>query len=81
MKPIKGGRIITTIANQELIKENALRKVTIHNQSEDEITVIINNGNKIPLDPDESIKLGNLKITSIIVVERGSIVRYIGVEG
>ena len=49
MKPIKGGRITTTIANQELIKEGALKKVTIHNQSEREITVIINGGNKIPL--------------------------------
>ena len=80
MKPIKGGRITTTIANQELIKEGALKKVTIHNQSEREITVIINGGNKIPLGVDESMKLGNLKVISIIIVERGSIVRFIGAE-
>jgi hypothetical protein len=80
MKPIKGGRIITTVENQELIKEgDSLKKVTIHNLSENEINVVINKGNKIPISPDESIRLGNLKVISIIIVEKNSTVRYIGV--
>lgn len=82
MKPIKGGRIITTIENQEIItdKENGLKKVVICNQSDNEIHIIVNNGNQISLEIDESISFGsNIKIISIIVVESGSKIRYIGV--
>ncbi len=82
MKPIKGGRVITTVANQEIItdKENGLRKVVICNQSDNEIHIIVNNGNQISLEIDESISFGsNIKIVSIIIVERGSKIRYIGV--
>ncbi len=82
MKPVKGGRVITTIANQEIIKdgENGLRKVVICNQSDNEIHIIVNNGSQISLEIDESISFGNdIKIISIIIVERGSRIRYIGV--
>ena len=80
MKPIKGGKIVTTVENQELIAEgDSLKKVVIHNLSEDEINIIINKGNKIPISSDEAIRLGTLKVISIVVVEKGSTVRYIGV--
>ena len=81
MKPIRGGKITTNVDFQELItqEDDSLRKVTIYNLSEKEVGVKINNGNAIPLNPYESINLGNLKIVSIIIIEKGSTVRYIGV--
>jgi len=80
MEAIKGGRITTTSANQELIVNyDYLKKVSIYNQSDKEITVMINHGNEIPIGVDESIKLGNLKVVSIIIIEKGSTVKYIGI--
>ena len=81
MKPIRGGKVTTNVDFQELItqEDDSLRKVTIYNLSEKEVGVKINNGNVIPLNPYESINLGNLKIVSIIIIEKGSTVRYIGV--
>jgi len=40
---------------------------------------MINHGNEIPIGVDESIKLGNLKVVSIIIIEKGSTVKYIGI--
>jgi hypothetical protein len=82
MRPVRGGRVITTVENQELItnSENGLVKVTVCNQSNNEIHIIINNGSQISLDVDESISLSeNIRVISLIVVETGSKVRYIGV--
>ena len=80
LQPIKGGRITTTIANQELVTEGeSLKKVTITNLTDKEINVIINFGNQIPMGVKESLSLGDLKIISIIVVEEYSTIKYIGV--
>ena len=80
LQPIKGGRITTISANQELIAEGeSLKKVTIINLTNREINVIVNLGNRIPMSAKESLSLGDLKVISIIVVEKDSTVKYIGV--
>ena len=80
LQPIKGGKITTVSANQELITGGEpLKKVTIINLTNREINVIINLGNQIPMSAKESLSLGNLKVISIIVVEKDSTIKYIGV--
>ena len=80
LQPIKGGKITTISANQELIIEGeSLKKVTIINLTNREINVVINLGNQIPMGVGESLSLGDLKVISIIVVEKDSTIKYIGV--
>ena len=77
--PIKGGRITTTIADEEiLIDGSILSQVTIFNESENEIHVTINFGEEIPLEVEESLSLGDIKIYSIIITESKSTIKYIG---
>ena len=66
LQPIKGGKITTISA-------------TIINLTNREINVIVNLGNQIPMSAKESLSLGDLKVISIIVVEKDSTVKYIGV--
>lgn len=77
--PIKGGRITTTIADEEiLIDGSILSQVTIFNESENEIHITINFGEEIPLEVEESLSLGDIKIYSIIITESKSTIKYIG---
>ena len=77
--PIKGGRITTTIADEEiLIDGSILSQVTIFNESEKEIHITINFGEEIPLEVEESLSLGDIKIYSIIITESKSTIKYIG---
>lgn len=77
--PIISDKVTTTNHNQELISyNNIITQVTIFNQSENEVNVIINQGEVIPLDIGESLSLGNIKIFSIIVIEAESTIKYIG---
>ena len=77
--PIKGGRITTTIADEEiLIDGSVLSQVTIFNESENEIHITINFGEEIPLEVEESLSLGDIKIYSIIITESKSTIKYIG---
>lgn len=84
-KKVKGGEFVTKVANENVLdreegKNTVLTNVTIINMSEDRIHVIINGGDELPLDNGETMTLGDLAIDSIVVVESGSIVRYMGVE-
>lgn len=84
-KKVKGGEFVTKVANENVLdreegKNTILTNVTIINMSEDRIHVIINGGDELPLDNGETMTLGDLAIDSIVVVESGSIVRYMGVE-
>ena len=77
--PIKGGRITTTIADEEiLIDGSILSQVTIFNEGDNEIHVTINFGEEIPLEVEESLSLGDIKIYSIIITESKSTIKYIG---
>ena len=84
-KRVRGGKITTSIANQNIldVEPNLNRKVTnvsIVNLGLEEIHVIINDGDMIPIDSNETLNLGDLVIDSIIVVEKGATVKFIGIE-
>jgi hypothetical protein len=84
-KKVRGGKVTTSIANQNIldVEQGFNRKVTnvsIVNLGLEEIHVIINDGDKLPIDSNETLNLGNLVIDSIIVVEKGATVKFIGVE-
>ena len=84
-KKVKGGEFVTKVANENVLdreegKNTVLTNVTIINMSVDRIHVVINGGDELPLDSGETMTLGDLVIDSIVVVESGSTVRYMGVE-
>ena len=75
-KKVRGGKVTTNIANQNIldIEQGLNRKVTnvsIVNLGLEEIHVIINDGDMIPIDSNETLNLGDLVIDTIIVVEKG----------
>lgn len=84
-KKVRGGKITTTEPNQNIIDREEglnriLRNVSVVNLGLNEIHVIVNGGDELPLDSNETLNLGDLTVDTIVVVERGSIVKYIGVE-
>ena len=84
-KKVRGGKVTTNIANQNIldVEQGLNRKVTnvsIVNLGLEEIHVIINDGDMIPIDSNETLNLGDLVIDTIIVVEKGATVKFIGVE-
>ena len=84
-KKVRGGKVTTNIANQNIldVEQGLNRKVTnvsIVNLGSEEIHVIINDGDMIPIDSNETLNLGDLVIDTIIVVEKGATVKFIGVE-
>ena len=84
-KRIRGGKVTTNIANQNIldVEQGLNRKVTnvsIVYLGLEEIHVIINDGDMLPIDSNETLNLGDLVIDTIIVVEKGSTVKFIGVE-
>lgn len=85
IKKVRGGKIRTTEDNQNIIDvepglNRKLTNVSIVNLSLNEIHVVINNGDEIPIDVNETLNLGDLVIDSIVVVESESLVKYLGVE-
>ena len=84
-KRIRGGKVTTNIANQNILDvepglDIKVTNASIVNLGLEEIHVIINNGDMIPIDSNETLNLGDLVIDTIIVVEKGSTVKFIGVE-
>lgn len=75
---VKGGRYTTSRENEEIVSA-PIEQVTIFNESQGEINLIINGGEMIPLEIGESLSFGDIIIGSIVVVEKGSIVKYIGI--
>ena len=68
-----------TFRENEEIVSAPLEQVTIFNESQSEINLIINGGEVIPLEIGESLSFGDIIIESIVIVEKGSIVKYIGI--
>lgn len=84
-KKVRGGKVTTSRANQNIldVEQGLNRKVTnvsIVNLGLEEIHVIINDGDMIPIDSNETLNLGDLVIDTIIVVEKDATVKFIGVE-
>ena len=85
IKKVRGGKVTTTVANQNIIdKEEGinriLKNVSVVNLGLNEIHVIVNGGDMLALDSNETLNLGDLEVDTLVVVERDSTVKYIGVE-
>lgn len=87
LQKVIGGKFTTNQVNQDLmttvddgIKNNVLllTNVSICNMGNNEINVIINGGTRIPIDANEILSLEDLVVGSIIVVEQGSTVKFLG---
>ena len=84
-KKVRGGKVTTNVANQNIIDREEginriLKNVSVVNLGSDEIHVIVNGGDMLTLDSNETLNLGDLEVDTLVVVEEGSIVKYIGVE-
>ena len=81
------GKVVTTEReNQEILSDGnegtieSITNVQVQNMGEGEINVVFNDGDKILIRANEALSLGNVVIESIVVVESGSKVRYIGLN-
>lgn len=82
------GKVVTTEReNQEILSDGnegtieSITNVQVQNMGEGEINVIFNDGDKILIRANETLSLGNVVVVeSIVVVESGSKVRYIGLN-
>lgn len=84
-RKVRGGIITTAVENQNIIDRDErfnaiLKNVSIVNLGSNRIHVIVNGGDELPLDSNETLNLGNLAIDTLVVVEKDSIVKYIGAE-
>lgn len=87
MKKIAGKHVVTSEENMELISDN--KRITVEfvtnfvfqNMGEGNIHIIINKGDEILVLPGETVKLGDIKVFSLVVVEKNSEVRYMGIKG
>lgn len=85
IKKVRGGKVTTTVANQNIIDREErinriLKNVSVVNLGLNEIHVIVNGGDELTLDSNETLNLGDLEVDTLVVVEKDSIVKYIGVE-
>ena len=85
VKKVRGGKVTTTVANQNIIDREdglnrILKNVSVVNLGLNEIHVIVNGGDMLALDSNETLNLGDLEVDTLVVVEKNSIVKYIGVE-
>lgn len=84
---IKGQEVEVNNGYKELIEDGEkdtiyfLRNLAIHNMGADIVHVIINGGDEISIQPNEVLTCGDIKVYSLIVVEVGSHIRYMGIEG
>ena len=83
-KKVRGGKVTTSIANQNILDvepslDIKVTNVSIVNLGLEEIHVIINDGDMLPIDSNETLNLGDLVIDTIIVVEKDATVKFIGV--
>lgn len=85
MKKVRGGKVTTERYRQDLIEDNisytvdVLTDVSIYNIGEEEINIIVNGGDEIPLDANEGLCFGDLRISSLIIVEQGSTIKFMGI--
>ena len=85
VKKVRGGIVTTTVANQNIIDREdglnrILKNVSVVNLGSNEIHVIVNGGDMLALDSNETLNLGDLEVDTLIVVEENSTIKYIGVE-
>ena len=81
------GQELTTLGDmQELIDDKDektvyyLTNLAIHNMGMDTIHVIINGGDEISILGNEVITCGEMKVFSLVIVESGAEIRYMGIQ-
>ena len=81
------GQELTTLGDmQELIDDKSektvyyLTNLAIHNMGVDTIHVIINGGDQISILGNEVMTCGEMKVFSLVVVESGAVIRYMGIQ-
>lgn len=81
------GQELTTLGDmQELIDDNSektvyyLTNLAIHNMGADTIHVIINGGDQISILGNEVMTCGEIKVYSLVIVESGAEIRYMGIQ-
>lgn len=84
-KKVRGGKVTTqkeyeNIMDKDKKVNRILTNVSMINLGEDEIHVIINDGDELPLESGETLNLGNLVIDKIVIKEKDATVKYLGVE-
>ena len=75
VKKVRGGKVTTTVANQNIIDREEginriLKNVSVVNLGLDEIHVIVNGGDMLALDSNETLNLGDLEVDTLVVVEK-----------
>lgn len=86
MNKIKGKVITTETNNQEIFDDNLeqtvdfMTNVQINNMGTSDCNIIINEGDVLLLQANETLSLGEVTIYTIVVKEKGSKIRYIGVQ-
>lgn len=84
-KKVRGGKFTTKKEYENIMDRNPkiniiLTYVSIINLSINEIHVIINDGDELPLEPNETLNLGELVVDKIVIKEKDAVVKYLGVE-
>lgn len=84
-KKLRGGKFVTKKEYEDVMDvypglNRKLTNVSIINLGIDEIHVIVNDGDELPLEPGETLSLGNLVIDKLVVKEKDATVKYLGVE-
>lgn len=84
-KKIRGGKFTTQKEYENVIDRDKkvnriLTNVTIINLGMNEIHVLVNDGDELPLEPGETLSLGDLIVDKLVVKEKDATVKYLGVE-
>ena len=81
------GKVVTTAKEREEILSDGnpntveiIRNVSVQNMDAIDVHFIFNGGDEILVEAGEVLSLGDISIESIIVVENGVKVRYIGIN-
>lgn len=81
------GKVVTTVKEREEILSDgnpntveSIVNVSVQNMDSIDVHFIFNGGDEILVEAGEVLSLGDIRIDSIVVVENGVKVRYIGLN-
>ena len=83
---VRGKVITTSTEREEILSDNnvstieRIYNVSVQNMDAVDVHFIFNEGDEILVEAGEVLSLGDISIESIIVVENGVKVRYIGIN-
>ena len=83
---VRGKVITTSTEREEILSDNnvstieRIYNVSVQNMDAVDVHFIFNGGDEILVEAGEVLSLGDISIESIIVVENGVKVRYIGIN-